>query len=736
MRYAQHRFSVPQKRSADSPETAYARRKAAQWILAVSSAPISLQSEIFECIQWIYGDLRPLIEQVERQTASLRSRAGKEAHQAVKETLDGSSRRYSCECDDLVDDHPCLCTCFAEQIQRICREVSESDEVEPAEVYVTARRELGRVFGIDEDCAAICEFIFIVQSFTEVENYFEDFLGIFKFGSRRLLARMLGMSQARLDYCIKELCQFGILENAYGGALRLNDPILAFWSLEPLDIDTLFSRPLAGECLPLDSFRVPSEEVQHVCRLLKQKGTTPVHILLYGPSGTGKSTFVRSVAMACGVKAWSVISRDSDMDCDRRASLSACLHMASAHEGAFVVVDEAERLLDTDLAFGRQTKDKAWLNDFLERAGQRIVWISNQVEHIDPAVRRRFSYSIHFEELGVGERVEVWRQVMKRQGLSQRFQEPYMTALSMKYPVEAAVIQKAVSQSYSLYPGRDEFYSSLDRILKAHLALQSGGVFRSEKTRNAVPDFTLSGVCMDGDASVFMERCRRVDEAMRSGRELRPGCGTMLFYGPPGTGKTALARYIADTLHRECLVRRASDLLSPFVGVAEQQVARCFQEAEKKGAVLVIDEADTFLYSRDVARHSWESSLVNEFLTALEDCRGVCICTTNRREQLDAAAIRRFSHKIRFRYADSVQVRSLYDTLLAPLCEGELPERLRQKLEGMTKLTPGDFHAVRSRYDPLFTAPGEVTHDLLLQALSQEAALKLEQHTRRVGFTG
>lgn len=734
MRYIRHRFSSGQTSALYSPENLYAKYRAAQWILAISDSSFSLHSELFECLQWICGDLRPLIEHAKRYTARLRSRAGKAACQAVEDVLCVPSRRYASECDDLVEEHPCLYSCFVEQIQQLCREVTESADISQIDVYSSARRELERVFGLDEDCTAICEFIFIIQNFNEVENYFEDFLGVFKFGNRSLLARLLGISQARLSICIKELRCFGILESAYDSSFRLIESLLAFWSPEKPDIDTLFSRPLTGECLPLESFRVPAEDVRHVCRLLKQKGSEPVHLLLYGPSGTGKSTFVRSLARACGVKAWSVISRDSDGDNDRRASLSACLHMASGHEGAFVVVDEAERLLDTDLTFGRQTKDKAWLNDFLERPGQRVVWISNQVEHIDPAVRRRFSYSIYFEALGVRERVEVWRQVLKREGLSRRFRKPYMTELAVKYPVQAAVIQEAVSQSYRLYPEREDFYSSLDRILKASLALQSGGEFRPEKQRHAVPDFTLNGVCMEGDASQFVALCRRVDDAMRSGRILRPGCGTMLFYGPPGTGKTALAGFIADTLHRECLVKRASDLLSPLVGVAEQQVAGSFNEAEKRGAILVIDEVDTFLYSRDGSRYSWEMSLTNEFLTALEECRGFCICTTNRREQLDAAAMRRFSHKIRFRYADSTQVQTLYDTLLAPLCEGVLPDELRQRLVGMTRLAPGDFHAVRARYDPMFTTPGEVTHDLLVQALSQEVALKVESRQQRVGF--
>lgn len=71
-----------------------------------------------------------------------------------------------------------------------------------------------------------------------------------------------------------------------------------------------------------------------------------------------------------------------------------------------MLVDEAERMLETNLVFGRQTKDKAWLNDFLEKPGQRVIWITNHIEHIDQAVRRRFTFSIHFSRLGTQERGE------------------------------------------------------------------------------------------------------------------------------------------------------------------------------------------------------------------------------------------------------------------------------------------------------------------------------------------
>jgi len=208
----------------------------------------------------------------------------------------------------------------------------------------------------------------------------------------------------------------------------------------------------------------------------------------------------------------------------------------------------------------------------------------------------------------------------------------------------------------------------------------------------------------------------------------------ILLYGPPGTGKTALARYIAEQLDRECMVKWASDLFSPYVGETEQNIANAFRHGEREDAVLVIDEADSFIYSREMAVRSWETSWVNEFLTALEECRCFCICTTNRREKLDVAAMRRFSFKVEFNYAKPEQVAALYDKLLAPLTQGALPEYQWQKLLSMERLTPGDFRAVGSQYNSLFSPAIRPEHRELITALAREQSLKLETGSARIGF--
>ena len=136
----------------------------------------------------------------------------------------------------------------------------------------------------------------------------------------------------------------------------------------------------------------------------------------------------------------------------------------------------------------------------------------------------------------------------------------------------------------------------------------------------------------------------RIVEALR-----RRGHGTLCFHGPPGTGKTALAEHIAQALGKPLLVRQASDLMSKYVGETEQNMARMFEEAQTESAVLLLDEADSFLRSRQRAERTYEVTEVNEMLQGMERFAGLFICTTNLFDELDEAALRRFTFKVRFK---------------------------------------------------------------------------------------
>jgi transitional endoplasmic reticulum ATPase len=158
---------------------------------------------------------------------------------------------------------------------------------------------------------------------------------------------------------------------------------------------------------------------------------------------------------------------------------------------------------------------------------------------------------------------------------------------------------------------------------------------------------------------------------------------------PPGTGKSAWVRYLADRMGLEAIQKRASDLLGPFVGETEANIAAAFAEARESGAFLIFDEADSLLGDRGGAVRSWEVSQVNEMLTWMEQHPLPFACTTNLPDRLDPASLRRFLVKLRFSWLTTAQARIAFRQFFGAVPPPELDE--------LRTLTPADFALVRRR---------------------------------------
>jgi SpoVK/Ycf46/Vps4 family AAA+-type ATPase len=210
------------------------------------------------------------------------------------------------------------------------------------------------------------------------------------------------------------------------------------------------------------------------------------------------------------------------------------------------------------------------------------------------------------------------------------------------------------------------------------------------------------------------------------------GHGTLCFYGAPGTGKTALAEHIAKALDRPLLVKQASDLMSKFVGETEQNMAAMFREAENEKAVLLLDEADSFLQDRRGAQRTYEVTEVNEMLQGMERFNGIFVCTTNLLERLDQAALRRFTFKIRFKPLTGEQREKMFVTeALGGDASLLLPEAAA-RLARLEQLCPGDFAAVKRQVDILAAS---FTAAEFLEQLEAEHRIKPEvREARNIGF--
>ena len=168
----------------------------------------------------------------------------------------------------------------------------------------------------------------------------------------------------------------------------------------------------------------------------------------------------------------------------------------------------------------------------------------------------------------------------------------------------------------------------------------------------------------------------------------------LLFHGLPGTGKTEFARYLADTLDRELIQKRASDLLSMWVGGTEKAIAEAFAQAEDSDAILLLDEADSLFLNREHAQYSWERSQTNELLTRMEAYSGVLVCCTNLLKNLDSAVLRRFAFKVAFQPLTEEGRVALFERYFPSVPSHSKPGRASRPFRCSR---PGDFKAVLSR---------------------------------------
>ncbi len=109
--------------------------------------------------------------------------------------------------------------------------------------------------------------------------------------------------------------------------------------------------------------------------------------------------------------------------------------------------------------------------------------------------------------------------------------------------------------------------------------------------------------------------------------------------------------------------------------------------------ILFLDEVDSLLRDRRQARHSLETTQVNELLQRIEQFPGIFVAATNLMDGLDAAALRRFDFKLHFRPPNASQRLALFarEVFGDAALHAEILPAFAHKLNGMDGLTPGDF---------------------------------------------
>jgi len=131
-----------------------------------------------------------------------------------------------------------------------------------------------------------------------------------------------------------------------------------------------------------------------------------------------------------------------------------------------------------------------------------------------------------------------------------------------------------------------------------------------------------------------------------------------LFAGASGTGKTLGAEVLANELQLDLYRIDLSSVVSKYIGETEKNLRRIFDAAELGGAILLFDEADALFGKRSEVKDShdrYANMEVAYLLQRMEAYRGLAILTTNLKNSLDQAFLRRLRFVVQFPFPDAAQ---------------------------------------------------------------------------------
>ena len=520
-------------------------------------------------------------------------------------------------------------------------------------------------------------------------------------------------------------------------------PVLMREYRDQSELMAVFTRPAVKSALALADFTYVLDDTLVLVSLLRNavaRKEPGVNVLLYGPPGTGKTELARVVAQAAGLDLFEVEYADRDGNSlsgrDRYRSLQIAQVFLKGSVQAALLFDEVEDVFPPISSEAAQlmaraeqvaapgtasVSGKAWVNQILESNNVPTLWVTNRIEQIDPAFRRRFAYHLELKSPPPGAREGLVRKTLEGVAVSDAF----VTKLTERKGLTPAQIRTAVRFAGLVTSAASAPEATFENLIDRQLKNADVALGNSANDHTQRPSATTYSLDMLNLESRF--EIPRIVQALHA-----RGHGTLCFYGAPGTGKTALAEHIAKALDQPLIVKQASDLMNKYIGETEKKMAAMFKEAEAEKAVLLLDEADSFLQDRRGAQRTYEVTEVNEMLQGMERFRGIFICTTNLLDRIDQAALRRFTFKIQFKPL----LRSQRETMFVVEALGGnvtlLVEALANRLAKLDQLCAGDFAVVKRQREILDTTLGA---EEFMDELEAEHRIKPEvREARGMGF--
>ncbi|MFH1425046.1 MAG: CDC48 family AAA ATPase [archaeon] len=397
----------------------------------------------------------------------------------------------------------------------------------------------------------------------------------------------------------------------------------------------------------------------------------PKGVLLYGPSGTGKTLLAQAVATECNANFIPINGPEmmSKFYGESEKNLRDIFEKAEKEAPSIIFIDEIDAIAPkreevTGEVERRVVATLLSVMDGLKARGKVVVIAAtNRVDSMDEALRRggRFDREI---EIGVPDRKgrkEVLQIHTRAMPLAEDVKLDEWADVTYGYvgaDLEALTKEAAMSAVLRMLPQlKPDEYEKIPPEILAELRVTREDF--QHGLRNVSPS-AMREVLVEiprvgwDDVGGLSEAKQQIKEAIEwplkkpqvfTRMGIKPPKGVLL-YGPPGTGKTMLAKAVAKESQANFISVRGPELFSKWVGETERGIRKIFAKAKQVApAIIFFDELDAMAPTRgrDHGSHTMETA-VNQLLTeldGLEELESVVVLgATNRPDIIDPGLLR------------------------------------------------------------------------------------------------
>jgi ATPase family associated with various cellular activities (AAA) len=501
------------------------------------------------------------------------------------------------------------------------------------------------------------------------------------------LEALPGANWAALD-AAAPLRTWGIISAGRAGALpdstlRLAEDVMRFlMGFDPrAEPDAAFTLLTAPPALVASQFAEGEGIARVIARTMEVIGEAPA-VELHGSSEEDRD----AVAFACGEALGATVAAGDVRDLPAPG-------------------EDLDRLLQ---AWGRRARLTSTLLCITGTdAGEEDPTICHRLDHALARIRDPFFLSVRrpttfeparpvirrrVEPLGADERFEIWQVCVdesrrRLQGRRSRGLAGELAALASDFRLGGRTIQRVCLEAEAALADRSE------AVEPAHLArILREGCARSVRARldPLAERITLESVADVALPETAAQQFLELETTIRLAHEVgvhwglghgRTTSTTALFAGPSGTGKTHAAYVLARRLGLDLYRASLASVLSKYIGETEKNLDRIFDAAAIGGVILLFDEADALFGKRSEVRDSHDryANLSTAYLLSrIENAPTPTILTTNLKDAIDPAFVRRLHFVIDFPFPADEQRREIWTQIYperTPL--GDLaPDRL------------------------------------------------------------